>query len=86
MHDSSRIAQLYSTKILIKWPELIGKTKDNKLPVSLFWQYHNAVYSSMPKQTKWGALRDLAPYAQFKKREKHPSRSVAFSKVAGFSL
>ena len=27
------------------------------------------------------ALRDLVPFAQFKKREKHPWRSVAFSKV-----
>ena len=32
------------------------------------------------------ALRDLIPFAQFKKREKHPWRSVNFSKVAGFSL
>ena len=29
------------------------------------------------------ALRDLVPFVQFKKREKHPWRSVAFSKVAG---
>ena len=28
------------------------------------------------------ALRDLVPFAQFKKREKHPWRSVAFGKVA----
>ena len=28
-------------------------------------------------------LRDLVPFAQFKKREKHPWRSVIFSKVAG---
>ena len=32
-----------------------------------------------------GALRDLVPFVQFKKREKHPWRSVTFSKVAGFS-
>ena len=31
------------------------------------------------------ALRDLVPFVQFKKREKHPWRSVTFSKVAGFS-
>ena len=31
-------------------------------------------------------LRDLVPFVQFKKREKHPWRSVNFSKVAGFSL
>ena len=30
------------------------------------------------------ALRDLAPFVQFKKREKHQWRSVTFSKVAGF--
>ena len=30
-------------------------------------------------------LRDLVPFVQFKKREKHPWRSVNFSKVAGFS-
>ena len=29
------------------------------------------------------ALHDLVPFAQFKKREKHPRRNVTFSKVAG---
>ena len=33
---------------------------------------------------KCGALRDLVPFAQFQKREKHPSRSVNSSKVGGF--
>ena len=33
-----------------------------------------------------GALRDLAPFVQFKKRGKHPQRSVNFSKFAGFNL
>ena len=28
------------------------------------------------------ALRDLVPFAQFKKHEKHPCRSATFSKVA----
>ena len=31
-----------------------------------------------------GALRDLVRSAQLKKREKHPWRSITFSKVAGF--
>ena len=31
-------------------------------------------------------LRDLVPFVQFQKREKHPWRSVNFSKVADFSL
>ena len=30
-----------------------------------------------------GALRDLVPFVKFKKREKHPRKSVTFSKVAG---
>ena len=29
-------------------------------------------------------LRDLVPFVQFKKREKHPWRNDTFSKVAGF--
>ena len=32
------------------------------------------------------ALRDLISFVQFKKREKHPWRSVNFSKVAGWSV
>ena len=28
-------------------------------------------------------LRDLVPFVQFKKREKHPWRNVTFRKVAG---
>ena len=35
------------------------------------------------EENSCGALRDLVPFVQFKKREKHPSRSVNFSKVAG---
>ena len=31
-------------------------------------------------------VRDLVPFVQFKKREKHPLMSVIFSKVAGSSL
>ena len=33
-----------------------------------------------------GALRALVAFVEFKKREKHPRRSVNFSKVAGWSL
>ena len=33
--------------------------------------------------SKCDALRDLVPFVQFKKREKHPWRSVNFSKVLG---
>ena len=31
------------------------------------------------------ALRNLVPFVQFKKREKHPWRNVNFNKVAGFT-
>ena len=29
----------------------------------------------------WDALRDLVPFVQFKKREKHPWRSITFKPV-----
>ena len=32
---------------------------------------------------KCDALHNLVPFAQFKNREKHPWRSVTFSKFAG---
>ena len=35
---------------------------------------------------KCDVLHPLVPFVQFKKREKHPWRSVILSKVAGFSL
>ena len=38
---------------------------------------------SIPSHLICDALRDLVPFVQFKKREKHPWRSVNFSKVAG---
>ena len=34
-------------------------------------------------RSHYGALHDLVPCAQLKKREKNPWRSVTFSKVAG---
>ena len=44
------------------------------------------ILSSYRKENKTSdicdALRDLVAFAQFKKREKHPWRSVKFSKVA----
>ena len=33
-----------------------------------------------------GPLRDLVPFVEFKKREKHSWRSVNLSKAAGFSM
>ena len=34
----------------------------------------------------YDALRVLVPFVQYKKREKHPQRSVTFSKVVGLCL
>ena len=48
----------------------------------LFWR---GVNPSIKSEEICGALRDLVPFVQFKKREKYPWRSVNFSKVAGFS-
>ena len=41
--------------------------------------------SDLNINTIYDGLRDLVLFIQFKKREKHSWRSVAFSKVAGFS-
>ena len=35
----------------------------------------------LKQNLKGDVLRDLVPFAQFKKREKHPWRSVNFSKI-----
>ena len=37
-------------------------------------------------QTRWDALHDLVPFAQFQKCKKHPWSCVTFSKVASWSL
>ena len=45
-----------------------------------------AVVTNIFRFLIYDALRDLVLFVQFKKREKHPWRSVSFSKVAGLSL
>ena len=40
---------------------------------------------AVTQMLKCDALRDLVPFVQFKKREKHLWRSVNFIKVADFS-
>ena len=42
------------------------------------------VPSKLEKTNLWGNLGDLVPFVQFKKREKHPCTSDAFSKVPYF--
>ena len=41
-----------------------------------------SLLNTFSKVAKCDALRDLVAFVQFKKREKHPWRSVNFSKVA----
>ena len=54
----------------------------NNLPKTFQIQRRNfQIFSS---HHIYDALRDLGTFALFKKREKHPWRSVTFSKVAGF--
>ena len=42
------------------------------------------VYSLKRTLAIYDTLHNLVTFVQFKKREKHPWRSVTFSKVAGF--
>ena len=44
------------------------------------------VWKMLIYDIKCDALPDLVSFVQFKKHEKHPWKSVNFSKVAGFSL
>ena len=54
------------------------------------YSWVNKLIVKNPSEPLWvysknicGTLRDLVPFVQFKKREKHLWRSVNFSKVAG---
>ena len=44
---------------------------------------HNFTITNCHEMDICGALCDLVPFVQFKKREKYPCKSVNFSKVAG---
>ena len=50
------------------------------------WIPQKNIFPTNDHATICGALRDLVPFVQLKKREKHPWRSVTCSKVAGLSL
>ena len=49
---------------------------------NIFKEAEHLFVVSIAVQSIWDALRDLVPFVQFKKREKHPWRCVVFSKVA----
>ena len=63
-------------KMLLKWAR--------KSVLTLTRCPHISRYKDIKITTKCGGLHDLVPFAQFKKREKHPWKSVNFSRVAGF--
>ena len=48
------------------------------------WLVTHLYQQGVDAQQICDALRDLVPFVQFTKREKHPWRSVNFSKVAGW--
>ena len=57
------------------------------LPLILeYFVSYNELSGYFISKTICDALHDLVPFVQFKKREKHPCRSLNFSKVAGWSL
>ena len=56
------------------------KTKSANFVTRIQMQFE---YNSLGRIDECGVLRNLVPFVQFKKREKHPWWSVTFSKVAG---
>ena len=58
------------------------------LVISKFWKIKDAegniCSGAFIYEPICDVLRNLIPFVQFKKREKHPWRSVHFSKVTGF--
>ena len=64
---------LHTTKTIFNYLQYLREQKNFNLNV--YKNLDETVSNS-------DALRDLVPFAQFKKREKHPCRSVTFGKVA----
>ena len=57
---------------------------NNTLDMPLFLTRHGNSQNTLSGSVD--ALCDLVPFAQFKKRENHPWRSITFSKFADCSL
>ena len=59
-----------------------------KCQVTMSWKSLNLILVRLGNHTDLrtdsGALRDLVQFVQFKKRERHPWRSVNFRKVASY--
>ena len=78
VHKKSYILFILSYTVTSKW---------NNEQCGIEWSFTLILINlSYILNNKCGTLRDLVPFVQIKKREKHPWRSVNFSKAAGFSL
>ena len=64
-------------------PLSIGVRQVQTLKISSFFYFPILLPSKFFGLTICCALRDLVPFVQFKKCEKHPWRSVTFNKVTG---
>ena len=60
------------------------KKKKNNLKILTILKYHT-IFDHVLNHI-YDVLNDLAPFAQFEKRDKYSWRSVTISKVAGFSV
>ena len=67
--SDSYLPEIFSDQIFRRFSE---DPKSSLAPVIKFYLKNYSICD---------ALRDLIPFVQYKKREKHPWRSVAFSKV-----
>ena len=65
---------------------LIDKRAETKVFFIYLVLLENGVVIIPLIETKEDALRDLGLFLQFKKREKHSWKMIAFSKVEGFNL
>ena len=63
------------SKLTIKTPKRLNILVFSLLNILVLTLFH------FSEKIICNALRDLVPFVQYKKREKHPWRSVTFSKV-----
>ena len=68
--------QYIETYIWISRRRLYGASQNKNPFYVISFNFFRVVHVSI-----WNALRDLVPFAQFKKREKHSRRSVSFIKT-----
>ena len=65
------------------WPDMVNITTKIILNKYIFLSITISITVAITPANILDELDDLIPFVQFKKREKHPWRSVTFSKVAG---